>query len=485
MLTVLGRGSRLCDGITRRQLMQVGGISAFGLSLPHLISNESAAAAGRKTEGTAKSVILINLMGGPSHLDMFDMKPEAPAEIRGEFSPISTSLSGVQICEHLPLTAKTLHLSTLIRTHTHLYNTHSPYNLLTGYSGPVLINNVAKPDDHPCIGSVMRYVGQESRDVPSFVWMPTHPGHSQSKRRAGPYGGFLGNAYDPLFTTYTPKFDEPTAGRNAHIDPPTPIADPQLQALTPQPGMTVDRLNRRRSLLQQLDGARAQSDALLQAEPMSKFQQKALQILTSRKTRDAFDLSQEPATARKRYGKNLFGSCLLTARRLVEAGTRFVGVTTESHLNGKIGAGQWDTHSNNFRLLKNFNLPVLDRYYSALIADLDERGLLDSTLVVLMGEMGRTPKVKKNSAGRDHWTQCGFILLTGGGVKRGNVVGKSDKHAAWPIDRPVSSADHVATIYQLLGIDPDRTVPDRNGRQIRIALHGQPVWEAIDGRTTR
>ncbi len=152
-------------------------------------------------------------------------------------------------------------------------------------------------------------------------------------------------------------------------------------------------------------------------------------MLTSRKTRDAFDLSKEPDASRRRYGRNLFGSSLLTARRLVEAGVRFVGVTTESQLNGKVGAGQWDTHSNNFRLLKNFNLPVLDRYYSALIADLEERGLLDSTLVVLMGEMGRTPKVNKNAGGRDHWTQCGFILLTGGGVKRGNVVGKSDRHA--------------------------------------------------------
>ncbi|MFQ5732870.1 MAG: DUF1501 domain-containing protein [Planctomycetaceae bacterium] len=479
MLTVLGRPSQMCDGIDRRELLRVGTISTLGLSLPQLLQQEDVrAATGGGSGGTAKAVILINLMGGPSHVDTFDMKPHAPAEIRGEFQPIATSLPGVQICEHLPRTAKTMHHSALIRTHSHLYNTHSPYNLLTGYSGPVIVNNVAKPTDHPCIGSVMRYTGRESRDVPSFVWMPTHPGHSQSKRRAGPYAGFLGTTYDPLFTTYTPRFEGPTKGRPRHINPPVPIADPKLAALDALPDLTVDRMHRRRALLNQLDTVRGRALSA-GADSLSRFQRKALEILTSRKTRDAFDLSKEPDAVRKRYGKNLFGSCLLTARRLVEAGARFVGVTTESQLDGGIGAGQWDTHSNNFRLLKNFNLPVLDGYYPTLIEDLHQRGLLDSTLVVLMGEMGRTPKVNRNAGGRDHWTQCGFILLTGGGVKAGTVVGASDKHAAWPLDRRVTSADHVATIYQLLGIDPDTTVPDRSGRNVRIALDGEPVWDAI------
>ena len=173
---------------------------------------------------------------------------------------------------------------------------------------------------------------------------------------------------------------------------------------------------------------------------------------------------------------------MLTARRLVEAGTRFVGVTTESQLNGKVGAGQWDTHSNNFKLLKNFNLPTLDQNYSALIDDLDERGLLESTLVIVMGEMGRTPKVKPQNGGRDHWTQCGFILMTGGGTCRGTVHGTSDKQAAWPIDFPVSSADHVATIYELVGLDPHMTVRDATGQIVPIALEGQPVHEVIAGR---
>ena len=204
----------------------------------------------------------------------------------------------------------------------------------------------------------------------------------------------------------------------------------------------------------------------------------ALNILTSSKTRDAFDLSQEPPQVRERYGRNLFGSCVLAARRLVEAGVKFVGVTTESQCNGGIGGGQWDTHSHNFRLLRNFNLPTLDRNYSALIHDLYDRGLLDSTLVVLMGEMGRTPKVNQG-AGRDHWTQCGFILLSGGGVKRGMVYGASDSQAAWPIEHPVSSADHVATIYQLLGLDPHMTIPDHSRRPVPIAWEGKPIWDVI------
>ncbi|MDA1016536.1 MAG: DUF1501 domain-containing protein [Planctomycetota bacterium] len=386
MLTVSGHGSRLCDGVTRRELMQVGAISSLGLTIPALLHAES----GQTQGGPAKSVILVNLIGGPSHLDMFDLKPKAPVEIRGEFLPIDTSLEGLQISEHLPRTAQRMHLSSLIRTHTHLYNTHSPYNMLTGYSGPVIVNNVAKPTDHPCIGSVMQYAGLKSADAPPFVWMPAFPGHSQSKHRAGPYGGFLGRQYDPLFTSYSPRFNGSIEGKSAYINPPVPFADPILPAIDGLPEINVNRLDRRRSLLSQLDDARKSFDATKGTDTLSQYQQTAMNLLTSNKTRDAFDLSQESDANRNRYGRNLFGSCMLTARRLVEAGTRFIGVTTESQLNGKVGAGQWDTHSNNFKLLKNFNLPTLDQNYSALIDDLEERGLLESTLVVVMGEMGRT-----------------------------------------------------------------------------------------------
>jgi len=476
MLSICGRHATMCDGVTRREVLRAGAISTLGLSLPQFIEAQSR---GSQPDGPAKAVILVNLLGGPSHIDMFDMKPDAPAEIRGEFQPIDTTVPGLQVCEHLPKTAGTMHLSTVIRTHTHLYNTHSPYNMLTGYSGPVVVNNVAKPTDHPSMGAVMQYAGFRSQGVPPYLWMPSHPGHSQGKHRAGPYGGFLGRQYDPVFTKYDAHFENNTEGRNSRANPPTPIADPTMPLLDKLPPITLDRLNRRRTLLEQLDEQRSGLDASRVADNLNDYQRQAYDLLTSGKTREAFDLSKESPRVRRRYGRNLFGSCMLTARRLVEAGSRFVGLTTESALNGGIGAGQWDTHANNFRLLKNFNLPVLDQNYSALIEDLQERGLLDSTLVVVMGEMGRTPKVNENHGGRDHWTQCGFILLTGGGVRQGMVYGKSDKQGAWPLENPVSSADHVATIYQLLGLNPQMKVPDQAGNPVPIALHGRPIMDVI------
>ena len=475
MLRLLGRGSRLCDKLTRREVLQAGAISALGLNLPGLLRAGDTGASTQ--ERPTKSIILVNLIDGPSHIDLFDMKPGAPTEIRGEFKPISSSVPGLHVCEHLPRTASLMHHSTLIRTHSHLYNTHSPYNMLTGYSGPVIVNNVAKPTDHPSMGAVMQYAGIRSPDVPSYVWMPTHPGHSQGKYRAGPYGGFLGNRFDPMFTSYSPTFTE-TEGRNAHINPAVPMATPSLSGLDRLPDIDLQRMNSRRSLLKKFDDSVQQLESSTSITDLQYYKQKAFHLLTSNKTRQALDLSREPEKVRDRYGRNLFGSCMLAARRLVEAGTRFVGVTTESQFNGGIGAGQWDTHGNNFELLKYFHLPTLDQNYSALITDLEERGLLESTLVIVMGEMGRTPKVKSNG-GRDHWTQCGFILLTGGGVKRGMVYGKSDHQGGWPIDSPVSSADYVATIYQLLGLDPKMIIRDRSGNPVHIALDGEPVWDVI------
>jgi hypothetical protein len=477
MLRILGRPSRTCDGITRRELLRAGGLSIFGtLPLPQWLQAQALAAP--KKEAPARAVILVNLLGGPSHIDMFDMKPEAPAEIRGEFRPIATSVPGLQICELLPQTARRMHLSTLIRTHSHLYNHHSPYNVVTGFSGSI-VGNEAKSDDYPSIGSVMQRAGLRARDVPSYVWMPAFPGHSQGKKRAGPYGGFLGRTYDPLFTMYKAKFDSGSQRRNVYIDPPVPLADPRLYALDGLPEITADRLDRRRTLLQQLDGQVSQLEQSRVTDGMSFYERMAFQMLTSSKTRHAFDLSTEPPHVRARYGHNLFGSCLLTARKLVEAGVKFVAVTTESQYAGGVGAGWWDTHSHNFDLLKNFNLRVLDQMYSALVDDLQERGLLDSTLVVVMGEMGRTPRVNNNAGGRDHWPQCGFILLTGGGVKRGMVYGKSDRHAAYPVENPVSSADHVATIYELVGVDPHLIVNDLSGRPRPVAPAGRPIREVM------
>ena len=471
MLRILGGQTKLCDGVTRRDLMQVGALSLFtGMSLPRML-RAADAAPNRKTR--AKSVILFNLLGGPSHMDMFDLKPNAPKEIRGEFQPISTSVPGIQICEHLPNVAKLMHKATLIRTITHRYNSHDPLPIMTGYTG----GNAqlpAQPTDPPDIGAICQYLKRGPRELPGAVCMPCYPGWGQNGyRRGGPYGGFLGAQYDPLFSVCNPKFNREPKKKN--YDPVMPLGEPQMPALDALPEMTVNRLERRRSILQQLDHRFEQLHTGNAVERLDKFQQRAFAMLCSSKTRDAFDLNREPGKTRDRYGRNLFGSSLLVARRLVERGVPFVSVHQDIF---KHYGHAYDMHENNFGMLKDMNLPLIDRVLPALVQDLEDRGLLQQTLIILMGEMGRTPKVNRK-AGRDHWPQCGFSLLIGGGVKSGHVHGATDKHAGWPIRHPVPVADFVATIYELLGIDPHMTVPNRQGRPVHIAHGGNPVFDVI------
>ncbi len=477
MLRVLGSNNRLCDGITRRELMQVGGLSLFaGLNLPRLLRAAETKPAPRP--GKAKSVILFNLLGGPSQMDMFDMKPDAPVEVRGEFQPIDTSLPGLQICEHLPNTAKLMHKACLIRTVTHGYNAHNPLNIMTGFSSGKFDQLRPEPTDPPDIGAVCQYLGMSPRDLPGAVCLPCYPGWGESAmypgiRRPGPYGGYLGSQYDPLFAVCEPKFGrEPKV---AYYDPVIPMGEPRLPSLDELPDITINRLDRRRSMLDQLDGHFEQTRQSRAVDRLNHFQRRAFDMLTSSKTRDAFDLSREPDSLRDRYGRNLSGSSLLVARRLVEASVPFISVHAE--IFGRYGHS-YDMHENNFSMLKEANLPILDMAYPALIEDLESRGLLDSTLVVVMGEMGRSPKVN-GKAGRDHWPQCGFSLLTGGGTRPGSVFGETDKQAAYPISHPVSPADIVATIYQLLGVDPRLTVPDQTGRPNPIAHGGEPIREIL------
>lgn len=473
MLRVLGRSTRLCDGVTRRDLLRIGSLSLFGtLTLPRLLR---AREAGQRQpqglgEASATSVILLNLFGGPPHQDMFDPKPQAPENVRGEFAPIATALPGIQVCELLPQTAMLLDRASLIRTYSHNYNSHNPYNVLTGFDGGNDRENYfAKRSDHPGMGAVCGYVGLGRSDIPRYVMMPAFPGYSQALRRAGPYGGYLGSRFDPLFTVCDPQFERKADG---FYDPVVPMGSPVLPSLGELPEVTVDRLDRRHSLLEQVE----QSVAAIEGSPamrgMTSFQEQVFSILTGTRTRAAFDIAREPDEMRERYGRDLWGSSLLIARRLVEAGSTFITVHWEAD-NGS----HWDLHENNFGMLRS-HLPLLDRMTHALVTDLQERGLLDTTLVVMMGEMGRTPRVNAK-AGRDHWPQCGFALLFGGGTKRGCVVGATDEIAAYPVDRPVSAGDMVATIYQLLGIDPHLTVPDLSGRPVPIAHGGEPVWEVI------
>lgn len=473
MIRVMAGLTTTCGGVSRRELIRAGGLSLWGgMTLPRLLQAEAASAAGPARR--IKSVILINLFGGPSHLDMFDMKPEAPAEIRGEFQPIASSTPGLSVCEHLPRMARWMHRATLIRSVTHTYNSHNPYAVLTGFTGGNDQENYfTKRSDHPGVGAVCQYLGMEPPDMPCHVYLPAHPGYSQGLRRAGPYGGYLGRRYDPVFAVCDPKFDREFNQDKEFYNPIAPVGVPRLPSLEDLPGVTIERLHQRHSLLQQIDQAAAGLEAQGDAANLDRFQRKALALLSSNRAREAFDLSTEPAAVREQYGPSLFGTSALIARRLVEAGVTFVAVTTESR-----GGGHWDAHSNNFGMLKSFNLPNLDQTATALFEDLDRRGLLDSTLLVVMGEMGRAPRINR-SAGRDHWPACGFALLAGGGVKEGFVLGGSDKIGAYPADHPVTPGDLVATLYHLLGVDPELMLPDLTGRPIAIAHGGKPITKIL------
>jgi hypothetical protein len=472
MLSVLAGKVRLCDGVNRRELLRAGGLSLFGgMTLPRLLQAGNASRKIRR--GPARSVILFNLLGGPSHQDMFDLKPDAPAEIRGEFRPIATSLPGVRVCEHLPATARGMHRTCLIRTVTHNYNAHNPLAMMTGFAGGENGQIFAKASDPPDVGAVCQYLGLGPRELPGAVCLPCYPGWGEGIRRPGPYGGWLGSQYDPLFAICNPTFERKPKVPN--YDPVSPMGDPQMPSLDALPEMTAARLDVRRSLVSQLDQQFRAAESSPAVARLDHFQRRAFAMLSSSKTREAFDLSREPDRVRDRYGRNLSGSSLLVARRLVEAGVPFVSVHAE--IFGNTGHS-YDMHENNFGMLKDANLPILDRAYPALLQDLDDRGLLDSTLVVVMGEMGRSPRVNAK-AGRDHWPQCGFSLLAGGGVRAGTVYGSTDKIAAYPKDHPVSPADLVATLYHLLGIDPHLMLADRSGRPMPIAHGGQPIAAVI------
>ncbi len=439
MLTLLGDARRCCDGLTRREVMRVGALAWFGgMFLPRPAS----AGEGRpgRAHAKARSVILLDLFGGPSHLDTFDPKPDAPAEVRGEFGVIDTSLPGVRVCEHLPRLARWLHRTCLIRTVSHGYNSHNPYAVMTGFTG-----------------------GSD---------LPAYPGYSQGLRRAGPYGGYLGSQYDPFCSACDPQFAGSLGdGRDFYSHKTVPMGDPQLPALDPE--LTADALDRRRSLLHQLEARAAALDTSASVRAMSHQQREAFELLLSPAARRAFDLGREPPALRDHYGRDLFGSCVLLARRLVEAGVTFVTIHTEAKPNG-----HWDTHENNFNMLRHVLLPFLDRAVAALLEDLDARGLLETTLVLVTGDMGRTPRVNAK-AGRDHWPQCGFCLLAGGGVQEGLVYGSSDRHGAYPKDRPVSPGDLVATVYELTGADPERILLDQSGRPIPIAHGGKPIRDIL------
>jgi hypothetical protein len=477
MLTMLGSPRRTCDGLTRRETLTVGALSLLGgyFNLPSLLALEEARSR-QARPGKAKSVILLYLLGGAATQDMYDLKPNAPSGVRSEFKPISTTVPGIQVCEHLPRSAQWMHRAALVRSVNHKAGCHNCLPSYTGYEVP-MPDQHPRDSDPPSMGSVCEFLKDGEREFPAYVYMPCWLGWGQAFRRAGPYGGFLGQRYDPFFTECNPH---PDPGVKASPGKPAVVrGQPLLPNSSLGPDLTLDRLNTRQGLLQQLDDQIRKAEAQPAIDRFSRTQQKALGLLTSTRFKKAFDLTNEDPKTLDRYGRTLFGNSTLIARRLVEEGVRFVNVTWDLFWDrGKVDYDCWDTHTNNFAILKENKLPYLDLTYTALLQDLHDRGLLDETLVVIMSEMGRTPRLNPNG-GRDHWTFCYSVLFAGTGIRGGAVCGASDAQAAYVKDRPVSTGEICATIYQCLGIDPDLTVNDRTGRPVPIAQGAKPIREIL------
>jgi hypothetical protein len=486
MLRVLGSPKRLCTGVTRRDLLHAGGLGLFGLTLADKLRAETPAASQPtdRTFGKAKSCILLYLYGSPSQIELADQKPDAPAEVRGAFGSIPSSLVGVPVCELLPHTAKVMRDVTVVRSLTHRHPIHGVAYATTAAPDvdvPMELNP-HDPRHWPFVGSVVAYLEQRNaggrpRPVPSNIALP-FPFSSQRKGevpRAGPYAAFLGSAYNPLYARFrgtatgrmvktllddTIEFDEPYVGTS-------PDSYFTLGG-EPAADLSADRLNRRKSLLEQLEDARRQRDRVESRDP---FRESAYAILGSDRVRKALDIRAEPPAVRDGYGHTLFGQSCLAARRLVEAGSRFVTVFWDEF--GLAGSG-WDTHWDHYNRMRKELMPGFDRGFSGLIRDLDARGLLDETLVVVLSEHGRTPRISPaKGGGRDHWSQAYSALFAGGGVARGRVVGKTDSIGGTVVDRPVSPKDVLATVYHLLGHDPETTVSDRTGRPVTLAPQGQ------------
>jgi hypothetical protein len=471
MITMLGSKRRLCDGLTRRETLKAGALSLLGgaFDLPSLLAVEESRGAARRP-GKAKSVILLYLLGGAPTQDMFDLKPGAPDKIRGEFKPIATNVSGIQICEHLPRLARWIHKTALVRTVNHKAGCHNPLASYTGLEMPVSDNTSTKETYPPSMGSVCEYLRKEKDDLPAYLYLPNYAGAGAAGtvvRYPGPYAGFLGKRYDPLFSEFNPAAVRKLSGANVLGGEPFLARNSRLAE-----GITLDALKTRESLLEQFNRQQRSLEAGGALDDVDRMQQRALSLLTGTKLKSAFDLTTADPRLRDRYDRTLFGSSALIARRLVEAGVRFVNVTWDFP-----GDNSWDTHSGNFTWLRGA-LPTLDATCSALMEDLHDRGLLEETLVVVMSDMGRTPQVN-GAAGRDHWTYCYSVLFGGAGIRGGTVHGASDGHAAYVKDRPVSPSDICATIYSCLGIDPEMPVHDRGGRPVAVAHGGRPIREIL------
>lgn len=456
------------DLLDRRELLRVGGLSLAGLSLPALLQHDQARAqpslAGRRPRsfGQAKRCIILYLSGGPAQLDTFDPKPDAPDDIRGEFSTIATAVSGVRFSELVPHTARWMNRIGLVRTMNHTHNDHGrgSYWMFTGYQylGSVPdVNNMSRAD-MPHMGSIVAKLAPGEGPMFPFAIVP-HRMDVAGGRRAGQFAGALGGRFDPMLTGGNPNDD------NFRLDH-LPLA----------PNDDVAVLRRRMSLTDQLAGQSQQLQELAITQNIRENQARALDVLSSDAVRRAVDLAAIPAGERQRYGRNLFGQSVLLGRRLLDAGARLVQCNWQ-RTQGRNGFA-WDTHWNNFSAHREDLVPPYEAAFNALMTDLDRTGQLDETLVVVAAEFGRSPRITRSNGGREHWPECYCVLFAGGGIRGGTVVGRSDRNAAYPVAAPMTPADFTATIYHCLGIDPHAETRDQTGRPFALS-HGNPIAELV------
>lgn len=471
--------------ISRRALLQTGALGLCGVTgapwTLDLRAGQVPNAPGSSAFGRAKRCLVLYIYGAWSQLDTFDPKPGAPAEIRGEFSAIDSCLPGVQVCEHLPRSARVLDRCTLIRSMSHPWNIHSASYTLTGNPDTERIEGRQRhPDQWPYIGSVVDYLagqghfGPQPRGIPANVMLPWRQSlFARPNKRSGTFGGFLGTAYDPLWTEFRGE---------------APLGDP-FRAITPEgrlefgaddsPSITLDALNRRQTLLSQFERQREDLQQAAAIQNYSHQRGRAFDFLATPGVRDALRIEREPFRLREEYGMTLFGQACLSARRLLESGVKFVTVVWDEY--GQTDES-WDTHYDHHSRMKEFLLPAFDPAFTALLADMDRRGLLEDTLVLCLSEHGRTPRFDVTNAGapgRGHWSRAYCQLFAGAGVPRGRVIGASDATAADVIDRPIDPKDILCTAYHLLGIDPRQELVATPGRPVPLVAGGNVVRELL------
>jgi hypothetical protein len=445
MITVWAtNNTRSGKGLSRRDFLKVGGRCVGGLTLSDLLRLRAQGAGATRRSG--KALIMVYLQGGPSHIDTYDLKPNAPVEYRGEFRPIRTNVPGFDVCELMPLQARIADKLALIRNMKFNPNFHDPVELLSGFPRPTSTTPGARPD----LGSVASRLHASAQGLPAYVALDPMAG---GERGNGP--AFLGPAHKPF------------------------VPGPKLESFGLVRGVTADRLSQRTPLLRAFDGLRQEvENARRDLSGMDTFTAQALDMITSPKAREAFDVSREPDRVRTSYGED---TSLLQARRLVEAGVPVVSLTL--HYSSKECEFGWDTHAGNFRCLRQM-APRLDRAVHALIGDLHQRGLDQEVAVVIWGEMGRNPRIGTSGMGtkpdgRDHWPQAGFTLVAGGGLRMGQVIGQTDARAERPVGNPYTPQNVLATLYHVLGIDPATTLPDHTGRPMYLLDDRDPVRELL------